>query len=1515
MRGRVACGGPQGSGRYDSLGYLGERVNPGSSHVHGTGGASQRVDSGDGGGDVIMRWGLPSNASRAQDRQDDSTPVELEIRFHSVTVAVDMVPHRESTAGMAEVTWIMRWGLPSNASRAQDRQDDSTPVELEIRFHSVTVAVDMGSGRYDSLGYLGERVNPGSSHVHGASQRVDSGDGGGDVIMRWGLPSNASRAQDRQDDSTPVELEIRFHSVTVAVDMGSGRYDSLGYLGERVNPGSSHVHGASQRVDSGDGGGDVVMRWGLPSNASRAQDRQDDSTPVELEIRFHSVTVAVDMEPEVRDSEQACSVVRRSCHYMSRLGFGYTVQRGASQRVDSGDGGGDVIMRWGLPSNASRAQDRQDDSTPVELEIRFHSVTVAVDMEPEVRDSEQACSVVRRSCHYMSRLGFGYTVQRGASQRVDSGDGGGDVVMRWGLPSNASRAQDRQDDSTPVELEIRFHSVTVAVDMGSGRYDSLGYLGERVNPGSSHVHGASQRVDSGDGGGDVIMRWGLPSNASRAQDRQDDSTPVELEIRFHSVTVAVDMGSGRYDSLGYLGERVNPGSSHVHGASQRVDSGDGGGDVIMRWGLPSNASRAQDRQDDSTPVELEIRFHSVTVAVDMGSGRYDSLGYLGERVNPGSSHVHGASQRVDSGDGGGDVIMRWGLPSNASRAQDRQDDSTPVELEIRFHSVTVAVDMDRQDDSTPVELEIRFHSVTVAVDMDRQDDSTPVELEIRFHSVTVAVDMGSGRYDSLGYLGERVNPGSSHVHGASQRVDSGDGGGDVIMRWGLPSNASRAQDRQDDSTPVELEIRFHSVTVAVDMGSGRYDSLGYLGERVNPGSSHVHGASQRVDSGDGGGDVIMRWGLPSNASRAQDRQDDSTPVELEIRFHSVTVAVDMGSGRYDSLGYLGERVNPGSSHVHGASQRVDSGDGGGDVVMRWGLPSNASRAQDRQDDSTPVELEIRFHSVTVAVDMGSGRYDSLGYLGERVNPGSSHVHGASQRVDSGDGGGDVVMRWGLPSNASRAQDRQDDSTPVELEIRFHSVTVAVDMGSGRYDSLGYLGERVNPGSSHVHGASQRVDSGDGGGDVIMRWGLPSNASRAQDRQDDSTPVELEIRFHSVTVAVDMGSGRYDSLGYLGERVNPGSSHVHGASQRVDSGDGGGDVVMRWGLPSNASRAQDRQDDSTPVELEIRFHSVTVAVDMGSGRYDSLGYLGERVNPGSSHVHGASQRVDSGDGGGDVIMRWGLPSNASRAQDRQDDSTPVELEIRFHSVTVAVDMGSGRYDSLGYLGERVNPGSSHVHGASQRVDSGDGGGDVIMRWGLPSNASRAQDRQDDSTPVELEIRFHSVTVAVDMGSGRYDSLGYLGERVNPGSSHVHGASQRVDSGDGGGDVIMRWGLPSNASRAQDRQDDSTPVELEIRFHSVTVAVDMGSGRYDSLGYLGERVNPGSSHVHGASQRVDSGDGGGDVIMRWGLPSNASRAQDRQDDSTPVELEIRFHSVTVAVDMVPHRESTAGMAEVT
>ncbi len=68
-------------------------------------------------------------------------------------------------------------------------------------------------------------------------------------------------------------------------------------------------------------------------------------------------------------------------------------------------------------------------------------------------------------------------------------------------------------------------------------------------------------------------------------------------------------------------------------------------------------------------------------------------------------------------------------------------------------------------------------------------------------------------------------------------------------------------------------------------------------------------------------------------------------------------------------------------------------------------------------------------------------------------------------------------------------------------------------------------------------ASQRVDSGDGGGDVIMRWGLPSNASRAQDRQDDSTPVELEIRFHSVTVAVDMVRGgrgprrvgAYDSL--------------------------------------------------------------------------------------------------------------------------------------------------------------------------------------------------------------------------------------------------------------------------------------------------------------------------------------------------------------------------------------------------
>ncbi|KAF4646298.1 hypothetical protein TGRH88_085700 [Toxoplasma gondii] len=867
----------------------------------------------------------------------------------------------------------------------------------------------------------------------------------------------------------------------------------------------------------------------------------------------------------------------------------------------------------------------------------------------------------------------------------------------------------------------------VAAPQGSGRNGSLGYMEERVSRGSPYVDGQSLY---GAAAGDDRKRRNWSGGGSEDGYRVSE----RLEVQFESGTMrgrvacggATGVGTDRQDDSTPVELEIR-----FHSVTVAVD---------------------MDRQDDSTPVELEIRFHSVTVAVDM------------ELEVP---HRESTAGRRS------DVIMRWGLPSNASRAQDRQDDSTPVELEIRFHSVTVAVDMDRQDDSTPVELEIRFHSVTVAVDMDRQDDSTPVELEIRFHSVTVAVDMGSGRYDSLGYLGERVNPGSSHVHGASQRVDSGDGGGDVIMRWGLPSNASRAQDRQDDSTPVELEIRFHSVTVAVDMGSGRYDSLGYLGKRVNPGSSHVHGASQRVDSGDGGGDVIMRWGLPSNASRAQDRQDDSTPVELEIRFHSVTVAVDMGAGRYDSLGYLGERVNPGSSHVHGASQRVDSGDGGGDVIMRWGLPSNASRAQDRQDDSTPVELEIRFHSVTVAVDMGSGRYDSLGYLGERVNPGSSHVHGASQRVDSGDGGGDVIMRWGLPSNASRAQDRQDDSTPVELEIRFHSVTVAVDMGSGRYDSLGYLGERVNPGSSHVHGASQRVDSGDGGGDVIMRWGLPSNASRAQDRQDDSTPVELEIRFHSVTVAVDMGSGRYDSLGYLGERVNPGSSHVHGASQRVDSGDGGGDVIMRWGLPSNASRAQDRQDDSTPVELEIRFHSVTVAVDMGSGRYDSLGYLGERVNPGSSHVHGASQRVDSGDGGGDVIMRWGLPSNASRAQDRQDDSTPVELEIRFHSVTVAVDMGSGRYDSLGYLGERVNPGSSHVHGASQRVDSGDGGGDVIMRWGLPSNASRAQDRQDDSTPVELEIRFHSVTVAVDMGSGRYDSLGYLGERVNPGSSHVHG----------------------------------------------------------------------------------------------------------------------------------------------
>ncbi|KAF4646340.1 hypothetical protein TGRH88_084550 [Toxoplasma gondii] len=946
---------------------------------------------------------------------------------------------------------------------------------------------------------------------------------------------------------------------------GSGRYDSLGYLGERVNPGSSHVHGASQRVDSGDGGGDVIMRWGLPSNASRAQDRQDDSTPVELEIRFHSVTVAVDMELEVRDSEQACSVVRRSCHYMSRLGFGYTVQRGASQRVDSGDGGGDVIMRWGLPSNASRVP------------------------------------------------GLGKTT------------------------STPGRAGD------PISL---CHS---CCRYGVGRYDSLGYLGERVNPGSSHVHGE-------------CVCGAAPADNKKKEDRQDDSTPVELEIRFHSVTVAVDMELEVRDSEQACS--VVRRSCHY---MSRLGSGTRCNEVC--W---VDGGRSGGGSEDGYRVSerLEVQFESGTMRGRVacggatGVGRYDSLGYLGERVNPGSSHVHGtggASQRVDSGDGGGDVIMRWGLPSNASRAQDRQDDSTPVELEIRFHSVTVAVDMDRQDDSTPVELEIRFHSVTVAVDMVRGGRG-PRRV---------------GAYDSLC---------ADTGMGASQRVDSGDGGGDVIMRWGLPSNASRAQDRQDDSTPVELEIRFHSVTVAVDMGSGRYDSLGYLGERVNPGSSHVHGASQRVDSGDGGGDVIMRWGLPSNASRAQDRQDDSTPVELEIRFHSVTVAVDMGSGRYDSLGYLGERVNPGSSHVHGASQRVDSGDGGGDVIMRWGLPSNASRAQDRQDDSTPVELEIRFHSVTVAVDMVRGgrgprrvgAYDSLC---------ADTGMGASQRVDSGDGGGDVIMRWGLPSNASRAQDRQDDSTPVELEIRFHSVTVAVDMVRGgrgprrvgAYDSLC---------ADTGMGASQRVDSGDGGGDVIMRWGLPSNASRAQDRQDDSTPVELEIRFHSVTVAVDMVRGgrgprrvgAYDSLC---------ADTGMGASQRVDSGDGGGDVIMRWGLPSNASRAQDRQDDSTPVELEIRFHSVTVAVDMGSGRYDSLGYLGERVNPGSSHAHGASQRVDSGDGGGDVIMRWGLPSNASRAQDRQDDSTPVELEIRFHSVTVAVDMVRGgrgprrvgTYDSL------------------------------------------------------------------------------------------------------------------------------------------------------------------------------------------------------------------------------------------
>ncbi|KAF4646297.1 hypothetical protein TGRH88_085710 [Toxoplasma gondii] len=651
----------------------------------GTGGASQRVDSGDGGGDVIMRWGLPSNASRAQDRQDDSTPVELEIRFHSVTVAVDM--------------------------------------ELEVRDSEQACSDVRRSCHYMS------RLGFGYTVQRGASQRVDSGDGGGDVTMCWGLPSNASRAQDRQDDSTPVELEIRFHSVTVAVDMELEVRDSEQACSDvrrschymsRLGFGYTVQRGASQRVDSGDGGGDVIMRWGLPSNASRAQDRQDDSTPVELEIRFHSVTVAVDMELEVRDSEQACSVVRRSCHYMSRLGFGYTVQRGASQRVDSGDGGGDVTMCWGLPSNASRAQDRQDDSTPVELEIRFHSVTVAVDMELEVRDSEQACSVVRRSCHYMSRLGFGYTVQRGASQRVDSGDGGGDVIMRWGLPSNASRAQDRQDDSTPVELEIRFHSVTVAVDMELEVRDSEQACSDvrrschymsRLGFGYTVQRGASQRVDSGDGGGDVIMRWGLPSNASRAQDRQDDSTPVELEIRFHSVTVAVDMELEVRDSEQACSDvrrschymsRLGFGYTVQRGASQRVDSGDGGGDVIMRWGLPSNASRAQDRQDDSTPVELEIRFHSVTVAVDMELEVRDSeqacsvvrrsCHYM-SRLGFGYTVQRGASQRVDSGDGRGDVIMRWGLPSNASRAQDRQDDSTPVELEIRFHSVTVAVDM------------------------------------------------------------------------------------------------------------------------------------------------------------------------------------------------------------------------------------------------------------------------------------------------------------------------------------------------------------------------------------------------------------------------------------------------------------------------------------------------------------------------------------------------------------------------------------------------------------------------------------------------------------------------------------------------------------------------------------------------------------------------------------------------------------------------------------------------------
>ncbi|KAF4646355.1 hypothetical protein TGRH88_084320 [Toxoplasma gondii] len=1819
---RVAA--PQGSGRNGSLGYMEERLlevskrHQASSVVRrddhwidvetaGTGGASQRVDSGDGGGDVIMRWGLPSNASRAQDRQDDSTPVELEIRFHSVTVAVDM-----------------------------DRQDDSTPVELEIRFHSVTVAVDMGAGRYDSLGYLGERVNPGSSHVHGASQRVDSGDGGGDVIMRWGLPSNASRAQDRQDDSTPVELEIRFHSVTVAVDMELEVRDSeqacsvvrrsCHYM-SRLGFGYTVQRGASQRVDSGDGGGDVIMRWGLPSNASRAQDRQDDSTPVELEIRFHSVTVAVDMELEVRDSEQACSVVRRSCHYMSRLGFGYTVQRGASQRVDSGDGGSDVIMRWGLPSNASRAQDRQDDSTPVELEIRFHSVTVAVDMELEVRDSEQACSVVRRSCHYMSRLGFGYTVQRGASQRVDSGDGGGDVIMRWGLPSNASRAQDRQDDSTPVELEIRFHSVTVAVDMELEVRDSeqacsvvrrsCHYM-SRLGFGYTVQRGASQRVDSGDGGGDVIMRWGLPSNASRAQDRQDDSTPVELEIRFHSVTVAVDMELEVRDSeqacsvvrrsCHYM-SRLGFGYTVQRGASQRVDSGDGGGDVIMRWGLPSNASRAQDRQDDSTPVELEIRFHSVTVAVDMGAGRYDSLGYLGERVNPGSSHVHGASQRVDSGDGGSDVIMRWGLPSNASRAQDRQDDSTPVELEIRFHSVTVAVDMelevrdseqacsvvrrschymsrlgfgytvqrgasqrvdsgdgggdvimrwglpsnasraqDRQDDSTPVELEIRFHSVTVAVDMelevrdseqacsvvrrschymsrlgfgytvqrgasqrvdsgdgggdvimrwglpsnasraqDRQDDSTPVELEIRFHSVTVAVDMELEVRDSeqacsvvrrsCHYM-SRLGFGYTVQRGASQRVDSGDGGSDVIMRWGLPSNASRAQDRQDDSTPVELEIRFHSVTVAVDMELEVRDSeqacsvvrrsCHYM-SRLGFGYTVQRGASQRVDSGDGGGDVIMRWGLPSNASRAQDRQDDSTPVELEIRFHSVTVAVDMELEVRDSeqacsvvrrsCHYM-SRLGFGYTVQRGASQRVDSGDGGGDVIMRWGLPSNASRAQDRQDDSTTVELEIRFHSVTVAVDMELEdrqddsstveleiRFHSVTVAVDMVRGGRGPRRvgaydslcadtgmGASQRVDSGDGGGDVIMRWGLPSNASRAQDRQDDSTPVELEIRFHSVTVAVDMnvaacigsGEGGGDAIMRWSLASNAPRAQnrqddsftveleirFHSVTVAVDmnvaacigSGEGGGDAIMRWGLPSNASRAQDRQDDSSTVELEIRFHSVTVAVDMDRQDDSSTVELEIRFHSVTVAVDmNVAACIGSGEGGGDAIMRWGLPSNASRAQDRQDDSSTVELEIRFHSVTVAVDMnvaaciGSGEGGGDAIMRWSVASNASHAqdrqddstpveleirfHSVTVAVDmnvaacigSGEGGGDAIMRWGLPSNASRAQDRQDDSSTVELEIRFHSVTVAVDMnvaacigsGEGGGDAIMRWGlpsnasraqDRQDDSSTveleiRFHSVTVAVDmnvaacigSGEGGGDAIMRWSVASNASRAQDRQDDSTPVELEIRFHSVTVAVDMnvaacigsGEGGGDAIMRWGlpsnasraqDRQDDSSTveleiRFHSVTVAVDmnvaacigSGEGGGDAIMRWGLPSNASRAQDRQDDSSTVELEIRFHSVTVAVDMESGRYDSLGYLGEGVNPGSSDAHGASQRVDSGDGGGDVIMRWGLPSNASRAQDRQDDSTPVELEIRFHSVTVAVDMGSGRYDRLGCQE--